>query len=92
MKKKEKVIIENLELLKSLSNSTELNIWIISTFGMSAIRSPQSLMAILDIMEKYGVETYRIQPSTTSVSFSLNEFKSNLVSFEEKSALHNDKK
>lgn len=85
MKKKEKIIIENKELLKSFSNSFELNIWMISTFGMSAIRSPQSLQSIFALMEKNGIETYRIKENTTSVSFSLDEFRDSMKSFETKS-------
>ena len=60
MNKKEKTIIENMELLNSFSNRFELNVWIISTFGMSALRSPQSLQTIYNTMEKHGIETFRL--------------------------------
>lgn len=61
MNKKEKIIVENKESLKNFNNLFEMNVWIISTFGMSALRSPQTLQTIYTLLEKHGIETFRLE-------------------------------
>lgn len=65
MKTKERIIVEYQNKLKGFTNSMQINIWIISTFGMKALKNPTSLQKIYEIMEKHGIKTYRIGGSSS---------------------------